>query len=216
VGDHPLVKGAMSGVDIKRPPQPKYCVIWDVENVLDFLRKLPKDEELSLKMLTHKTAMLLALATVSRGSELKMMDIKFMAESETKLVFHYSQPPKHFRKKGVSPKPLEIMTSGMSLCPVNTTKNYILRTAILRGENTGLFIATVKPYRPVTRATIGRWLKEILKSSGVNVETFKGHSTRSASSTGAFAKGASIKDIMERGNWSNASTWQRFYRSERA
>ena len=156
VGEHPLVKDAMSGVDIKRPPKPKYCVIWDVEKVLNFFRKQPDDGKLSLRMLTHKAAMLLALAAVSRGSELKMLNIKYMAESDTKLVFYFTQPPKHWRKKGVSPKPLEIRASGMNLCPVKTTKSYIVRTTIHRGENSQLFIGTVKPHKPVTRATIGR------------------------------------------------------------
>ena len=211
IGDHPLVRKLISGVGIKLPPQPKYCVIWDVEKVLDFFRKLPNDAELSLQTLTHKTAMLLALAAVSRGSELKMLDTRFLAVSETKLVFWFAQPPKNCRKKGVSPKPLEILTSGMSLCPVRTTRHYITRTIIHRGDNTPLFIGTVKPHKPVTRSTIGRWLKEVLKQVGVNIEAFQSHSTRSASSSGAFTRGASIQDILDRGNWSNESTWQRFY-----
>ena len=34
----------MSGIFHKTPPQPKYAFIWDVETVLDFLRKLPKND----------------------------------------------------------------------------------------------------------------------------------------------------------------------------
>jgi hypothetical protein len=201
----------MKGVGIKIPPQPKYCVIWDVEEVLDFFRKLPDDAQLPLPMLTHKTAMLLALATVSRSSELKMLDTKYMAVSDSKLVFYFAQAPKHCRKIGVPPKPLEVHASGMKLCPVKTTMSYVTRTYIHRGEYTPLFIGTVKPHKPVTRATIGRWLKTVLKQVGIDIKAFQGHSTRSASSSGVNSRGASIQDILDRGNWSNKYTWQRFY-----
>ena len=44
----------MLGIFNKRPPQPKYPFIWDVETVLDFLRKLPGNDFLSNKLLTLK------------------------------------------------------------------------------------------------------------------------------------------------------------------
>ena len=42
VGNHPRVSALMSGIFNKKPPQPKYLFIWDVETVLNFLRKLPR------------------------------------------------------------------------------------------------------------------------------------------------------------------------------
>lgn len=43
---------------------------------------------------------------------------------------------------------------------------------------------------------------------------FSGHSTRSASTSKAEISGLSIKDILDRGSWSNESTWQKFYHKE--
>ena len=47
----------------------------------------------------------------------------------------------------------------------------------------------------------------MLTFSGVDVGVFKGHSTRSASASKAALSGLSVADILERGCWSNFSTW---------
>ena len=38
---HPRVSALMSAILNKKPPQPKYPFIWDVETGLHFLRKFP-------------------------------------------------------------------------------------------------------------------------------------------------------------------------------
>ena len=57
----------MSGIFNKRPPQAKYPFIWDVEIVLDFLRKLPGNDLLSDKLLKLKVLMLLSLLSALRS-----------------------------------------------------------------------------------------------------------------------------------------------------
>ena len=211
VGRHHLICRLMTGMGIQTPPQPRYCVIWDVEKVLDYLRRLPEDKDLPLDLLTHKTAMLLALAAVSRGSELWLLDINLMADTENMILFYFQKAPKNFKKLGAVPKPLEIHASHMHLCPVKTSLEYRSRTASLRGDVTQFFVRTIRPHVGVTRSTIGRWLKEVLKKTGVDTTAFAGHSTRAASTSKAHARGASVDDILKRGGWSNFSTWQKFY-----
>ena len=213
VGAHPWVTLLHKGVSNQNPPKPKYCFIWDVETVLKVLRTDYKDEnQLSLMELTEKTVMLLALASARRGSELKLLDINLMAQTESKLQFWFKAQTKGCRGHRL-PKPLEIVASGSDLCPVRTTREYLKRTASTERPSQ-LFIATVKPHKEVTRATIGRWLQNVLKRAGVDVEAFKSHSTRSASTSAAHRQGISIEDILERGQWSNDSTWQKFYNKE--
>ena len=60
-------------------------------------------------------------------------------------------------------------------------------------------------------STIPGWIKNILKEADIDTKIFKGHSTRSASTSEAGLEGLSVTDILERGSWTNASTWQRFY-----
>ena len=55
VGEHPQVSSLITGVFNNRPPQPKYNFIWDVQLVLDYLKKeLPNNSDLSEKLLTFK------------------------------------------------------------------------------------------------------------------------------------------------------------------
>ena len=57
------------------------------------------------------------------------------------------------------------------------------------------------------RCTISDWLKNILKSPGINVLLFTAHSTRSATTSKPSASDfLSMIKILERGTWSNKST----------
>ena len=63
-------------------------------------------------------------------------------------------------------------------------------------------------------STVSRWIKEILKETRVDVDVFKGHSTRSASTSKACLSGISVDDILSRRSWSNEFTWQKFYHKQ--
>ena len=60
----------MSVIYNKSPPQPKYPFTWDVETVLDFLRRLPGNYLLSDKLLALKVSVLLSLLSASGVSEI--------------------------------------------------------------------------------------------------------------------------------------------------
>ena len=48
VEEHPQVSSLITGVFNNRPPQPKYNFIWDVQLVMDYLKKeLPNNSDLS-------------------------------------------------------------------------------------------------------------------------------------------------------------------------
>ena len=70
----------MSGIFNKRPPQPKYPFILDVETVLDFLRKLPENDLLSHKLLTLKVSMLLSLLSASKVSEITNLRLSYLGK----------------------------------------------------------------------------------------------------------------------------------------
>ena len=97
---HPDICSFMAGVDNLRPPQPRYCTMWEVEGVLTHLRNMECDKNLPDKDLTFKTVMLLALTAAKRASELHLLDTKFMAVGETKIVFQLRQKPKQCKTRG--------------------------------------------------------------------------------------------------------------------
>ena len=59
----------------------------DIEQVLKHISGLPPNNKLSLKLLSLKLAMLLVLAAMNRGSEIKNADTIFLAKSKNKAVF---------------------------------------------------------------------------------------------------------------------------------
>ena len=59
--------------------------------------------------------------------------------------------------------------------------------------------------------TIARWVKEVLRLSGIDISQFPAHSTRSASTSTAFRLGVPISDIMKVAEWTQAFTFKKFY-----
>ena len=88
------------------------------------------------------------------------------------------------------------------LCVVETIKQYLKRTECLRNGDK-LLISTVKPHKSVSKQTLSRWIKLVM-SKAIITNTFKPQSTRSASASFAYIKGASFTDIIRTAGWSNA------------
>ena len=74
---HPLVSHMLPGAYQSRPSQPCYGSMWNVQAVLDWFRNMSFIHE-SLKELTLRLTMLLALTGARRCSELQKLDVRFM------------------------------------------------------------------------------------------------------------------------------------------
>ena len=176
--------------------------MWDVNLVLTHLQNSKSDNvSLSDKDLTEKLAMLLALTSAGRSSELDSFDVRFMQMimTEGKVVFHLAKLTKG-RKRGSCPlqAPLKTFHQNPSLCVVNCLKVHTDRTSDRRKVNgkqtkNQLLLGTVKPYVEVVSSTIARWLKNVMKDAGIDVSVFKGHSVRWASTSKAAAQGFSVQ-----------------------
>lgn len=70
VGQHPLVKRFCKGTLNLRPPRVRYKETWDVSKTISYLKTLYPLELLSLKFLTLKLVMLIALTQASRAQSL--------------------------------------------------------------------------------------------------------------------------------------------------
>ena len=108
------------------------------------------------------------------------------------------------------------MCSYPALNVCDYTLAYMNRTLAFRAaavaadseKPTQLFLSWITKC-PVTKQTIARWLKFVLKLSGIS--QYRVHSYRGAGLSKAFAKGASIEDILKAGNWTTVKTFKRFY-----
>ena len=100
------------------------------------------------------------------------------------------------------------------LCPVACLDSYVGRSKAWRGVGNRpqpLFLSFQAPHKPVSSATIGRRLKDIMKEVGIDVDTFKAHSTRGAVSSAARDRGVSIQEILRTADWTRETTFNRFY-----
>ena len=92
-----------------------------------------------------------------------------------------------------------------------TLNEYIKRTEHLRKDENRLFISYIKPYSVVTTTTISRWIKTIMCSSGIDINRFKSHSTRSASTSKAKLVGIPLSQILSVAGWSSDKTFSQYY-----
>ena len=211
IGNHPLIQRFIKGVFVKKPVLPKNVKIWNVSPVLDKLRTMEPLEQLSLKELTLKTVMLLSLLTGHRGQTihlLKLCDVQFLSQAVK--ISHSSllktSRPKHHLESVI----IHEYLPDKSLCLFRVMKYYVEKTQSLRSGDR-FFISIVKPHGDVSRDTVSRWTKNIMKICGIDVTIFKSHSTRAASTSAAKAAGVSVADIMRNTGWTNEQTFHKFY-----
>ena len=211
IGKHPGVSALMKGIYNQNPPKPKFCFIWDVDQVLRYLITL-ETNLLDIKMLTFKLTMLLALTSASRASEICQLSLQYMRKTTSDYSFTLAKPTK-VHKPG-SPFPVLVFTrftENEELCVCHTLDRYIEKTANNRKGENQVLLALLSPFKKVCTQTVSRWLKEVLKLAGIDTKHFNAHSTRAASTSKAAKLGVSIKEIMEAAHWSNESTFHKFY-----
>ena len=212
IGSHPIVTRFMKGVYKSTPPTPRYKTTWDVQVVLSYLSSFPNVSDLPVKLLTLKTIMLLALVTAQRGQSLHMLDMEFMTEFPDRFEFVL---PEHVKQSRPGDEPPSIIVKAypadQSLCAFAHMKEYLKRTKPLRGSETGVFITLVKPYKHVSRDTISRWIRSVMKDAGIDVTQFKPHSTRAASTSKAKAAAVPLQEILNTAGWSSSRCFDRYY-----
>lgn len=213
VGKHPLVTRLLRGIFNSRPPQPRYIATWDVNTVLEYVRSQGCNLALTLRQLTLKLAMLLALANASRSSEIHALSTQHMVRSTGGVKFLLNKLTKTDRPgKPTSELCYSRFLDDPLICPVETLERYLEATKVIRvvPSKQQLFLSFVKPHNPVSTSTIARWLKTVLAEAGIERQ-FKAHSVRGAAVSAAFMKGMSVSDIMKMANWSSDHMFKKHY-----
>ena len=94
VGKHSKVCNLMTGVFNRNPPKPRYVFIWDIEQVLTFIREMPNNTELSDRNINLKLAILLILKSAERCHEICYLNIKFMVRTSSSFKFFFTKVTK--------------------------------------------------------------------------------------------------------------------------
>lgn len=210
--DFPLVSRLMKGIFRQNPSVPKYAQIWKVSDVLNFLLKLGDNEHLSLKNLSFKTVMLCALASPRRVSELAALTLATVVKKPDHWHFPIPGMTKNRRIGGQAHSAdIFFFPENPLLCPIKSLEEYIVRTALFRGEEQKLFVSFRAPHKAVNSTSIARWIKSCLTAAGIT--GYGAHSTRAAATSTASASGISSDLIMRAACWSEkGSTFEKFYK----
>ncbi|XP_053406385.1 uncharacterized protein LOC123525594 [Mercenaria mercenaria] len=215
VGSHPDVTRFMKGIFNLRPTKPKYVNTWDVNLVLNYLRKLSPVKHLSLKELTLKLVMLIAITNAARAQTVHLLSINNMNKSSSQFVFKFDSLLKQSRPGAdFSVFVLKAYPPDRRLCVYTVLKEYLKRTKVIRDQHKKLLISYIKPYAPVTRDTVSRWIKTVMFRSGVNTDVFTPHSVRGASLSKAKFNAVPVQAILHKAGWSNCKTFSEFYDRE--
>jgi hypothetical protein len=181
------VKRFLKGVYQERPSMPRYTETWDVSKVMNYLNTI-SNTNIIIKDLTLKLVTLMSLLSAQRGQTIHYLSLKDMSFTESAVTFVISRPIKQ-SKPGSKPMVVKVVAypANPNLCVVSILNMYLEYTATLRNNEQQLFISYSKPYKAVSRDTISRWVKTVMEKSGIDVQTFKPHSTRAASTSKAFS-----------------------------
>ena len=210
ISNNRLIKLLLKAMYDAEPPKPKYTVTWPVQNVLDLFKVWGANEQLSFKRLSFKTAMLLALTTLLRCSELVAIDHRSVVVTETAASFSLSKPRKAQHSGPLCTIRVERFEDAL-LCPVKCLTDYLDREATLRKTAVNLFLGTIPPRKPIGSSSIGRWLKQTMTESGIDPAVFGAHSTRGAAASRALERGLPIEAVLGAGGWARESTFTCFY-----
>ena len=211
-GQRPEVKLYMKGIYNSNPPTPRYAQIWDPHTVLDFLRTWSPATKLTLRQLTLKVVFLVLLVSGQRLQTLHSLDINFMKQNTSSFTFVLSRLLKQSRPGYKNPRlTLKAYAPDKRICVYTYLDAYLVKTKSIRGNITGLFLTFAKPYHHASKDTLSRWVKEILRLSGIDTSTYGPHSVRAAASSAAKRGGASVQTILDTAGWTNNSTFARYY-----
>lgn len=210
-GQHPLVCKFMKAVFNQRPALPRNTITWDIALVLDHIKSMLPSEQLHIHQLSQKLVVLMLILSGQRGQTIHMLDTADMTMTQDYVSFRVhsllktSRPGHHATELSFPSYPID-----SKLCVVQTLRTYLSKTKPFRNNETRLFIATKPPYAAVSRDTIRRWTKQIMVASGIDMNVFTPHSTRSASTSKAASK-LSLETILKTAGWSQPSTFQTYY-----
>ncbi len=164
-----------------RPSFPKYTRFWDVSLVLHDLASYFPHEQLDLKCLTFKLAILLLLLTGQRGQTIHRLNTRSDSVKDNTLhifvdhLVKQSKPGRRQPEFTFSP-----FSENSALCVVTVYLEYMRRTQPLRAapNDSPLLLSYVKPHAGISRDTLSRWIKTVMCDAGIDMSMFTAHSTR--------------------------------------
>lgn len=158
-----------------------------------------------------KTVTLLCLLSGQRLQSMHLIDVRNIDLTDDHVKIRYGDLLKQSRLNYQQSELHFKAYDNKKLCVVSLLCLYLRVTKSLRGEEKSLFISYCKPHKKVSKDTIARWVKDVLKASGIDVAIFKPHSCRAASVSQANKMRLPLTTILRTAGWSSECTFRKFY-----
>ena len=68
-----------------------------------------------------------------------------------------------------------------------------------------------RPHKAESVNTVSRWIRTVMKESGIDVNRFSAYSTRAASTSAVQKAGLPVDHILSAAGWSSIKTFATFY-----
>lgn len=209
--DENILAKFMKGVFTRRPNLPRYNVTWDTGLVLRLLETWSPLSKLSLLRLSQKLVTLMLLLSGQRGQTMHLLKCCNIECNDEMLILRIDEL---LKTSGPSSHLGEIVLpayrENKNLCVVHTYRVYLTRTMQIR-KSENLFISSQRPFTAVSRDTISRWVKIVLKEAGISPKLFGPHSTRAAATSQANFQGVPLATIIKTAGWSKDQTFRKHY-----
>ncbi len=232
VGKDPLIIRFLRGVLRLRPRVRSRVPPWDLAVVLEALCKPPFEpiEQVSERLLTLKTVLLLAISSLKRVGDLQALSVASI-DFTPGLAKAFLYPRVGYVPKVPSSVPRPVVLQAFCpppfrepnqeklncMCPVRALDAYIHRTALWR-KSDQLLVCYGPPKKgfPAAKQTLSRWIVDAIivayESSDLPSPLgVKAHSTKGMAASKAFLAGVPIQDICDAAGWSTPLTFVRFY-----
>ena len=192
----------------KAPPIRKIIPSWSLEDALSILERKTIDEN-DTRSILCKTIFLVAAASSNRAAELAAIDRAAISFRQgcVKLGVHAGFIFKN-QALGHAPSDIIIPELGESnLCPVSAIKSYLEKTRDSR--ESALFLSPVSG-KPLNSGGVSYWLAKAIDWLVVGSKG-KAHDIRKLSTSLAWYRGVSTKDVIATGSWTSMNTFIRRY-----
>lgn len=214
LSSHVLVRHVLKSISLKNPRITK-PLVWDVGELISFLTNYTIDSN-NLFQTSRHTAILLLLCSGRRIHDLTLLNIdpNHCIRSDNSIIFWPRFGSKtdssNYRQSGWK---LLLNTDSSNLNPIF----WIERTITLLNDrrnaakSTNLFITVRGVSKPASRTVIAGWVKTLFGEAGIAATP---GSIRSAVASKSWFQNHPLDEILARGNWRSANTFQQFYRRE--
>ena len=124
IGTHPIITRQLRGIYNLNPPKPKYKKSWDINIVLEMLKKWYPLDQLGIKKLTFKALMLLVISTTQRTQTMADIKVENLEWYQDTVVIKMDTKSKH-TQIGQKLDLIEVFKyQDKKLCPFRTLRTY--------------------------------------------------------------------------------------------